>query len=214
MKLNLLLAVIAVVMATGCASAPASLELSSTASGARFPQKFTRAFYSVGEGGEYNILLSEDGIVPAPSGGNKPIRTSAAAPLNQTVHIRVQWRPMRGVKPDAPTATNAVIDWYVRSNEPSGDHLHYRGAGFVQLYGSNPKIRFLVRNARMELTRSNGRLNDPLGPSALTGAFVATRNDAFVNNTLSQLREQLASNPTPARPASHDGPPPRALMGP
>lgn len=199
----------------GCAGETASLQLVSNSSGRTYNQNFSRAFYTVGEGGEYDIILSEDGIVSAPARSSGPLATStAAAPLNQMVYIRVQWRPMRGTKPDAPTATNAVIDWYVRTNDPNGaNHLHYRGAGFVQLYGGDPEIRFVVRNAHVELTGSAGKLSDPLGPSNLTGGFIATRNDAHVNSTLSFIREQFAARPA-AHPPGHDGPPPRAPAGP
>lgn len=200
---------------TGCASSPGSLVMTSDASSKQYTQTFNRAYYSQGDGGEYEVILMEDGIIAAPTKGNAPLASStAAAPLNQTVHIRVQWRPMRGSKADAPTATNAVINWYVRSNDVgSTDHLHYRGAGFVQVYGSGQKIQFAIRNAHLELTGSSGRLNDPLGPSRLTGTFVALRGDSQVSTALSTIREQLAIR-NGARPTPHDGPPPRGPNGP
>lgn len=191
--------------------------MTSDNSNRQYLQQFSRAYYTQSAGGEYEIILMEDGISTAPAKASGPIASSAAtAPLNQTVHIRVQWRPMRGSKADAPTATNAVINWYVRSNDVgSSDHLHYRGAGFVQVYGSDPKMQFAVRNAHLELTGSSGKLGDPLGPSRLTGTFIAMRGDAQVTSALSMLREQFAMrNGSAPQPAGRTGPPARGFSGP
>lgn len=214
--LSLTVLLVSMIVTAGCKSGPPSLQFSGEQSNRLYSQTFTRTYYRISEGGEYDIILNEDGIMPAPMGKSGPLSSAATAvPLSQTVHIRVRWRPQRGTKPDAPTATNAVIDWYVQSNEPGrqGDRLHYRGAGFVSIYGSGVQSRFVVRNARLELTASAGRLNDPLGPAALTGDFLATRNDGMVSSTLSQLREQFAARPA-AAPNGYDGPPPRLPSGP
>jgi hypothetical protein len=168
-------------------------------------------------------VLIEDGLSPAPEDKKStgPLHAASAAPISQVVCLRVLWQPLRGVKPDTPSATNAVIDWYVRSNDPASrdDQLHYRGAGFVRIDDSGPQARFVIRNARVQLTDSTGRLQDPLGQSLLTGSFTATRNDAMVAATLEALHQHSPGQPAdqsipPADSAAHQGPPPRAPTGP
>src|SRR5437868_9185922 len=112
-RCGVIMALLLCLMATGCGSKTASLTFASNQGDSRFSQDFTRAYYWRTESGEYDIVLSEDGISPAKVKTSGPIVASAAAALNQTVHIRVLWKPLRGSKPDAPSATNAVIDWYV-----------------------------------------------------------------------------------------------------
>ena len=200
---------------TGCSSGPASLTFKSTHSEDEYSQQFSRAFYSHPENGEYHAVLIEDGIHPNATKPSEPIVASAAAPLSQTVHVRVLWRPIRGTKPDAPSATNSIIDWYVRTNDSASatDHLHYRGAGFVSVSESKGQARFVIRSAHLELADSGGKLRDPLGASSLSGEFVALKNPGVVTSTVDDL---MASAERPALPshAAHDGPPPRTPAGP
>src|SRR5690606_1179943 len=157
----------------------------STESDRQYAQKFNKAYFRQTERGEYDAVLIEDGISTARRSTAGPIQASATAPLNQVVHIRVLWRPLRGSKPDTPSATNAVIDWYVRANDPGGrgDHLHYRGAGFVTIDGSGSEARFAIRSAHLELADGAGSLRDPLGDSSLSGTFIAARRPELVSST-------------------------------
>jgi len=206
-----------------CSSGPAWLTFQSTESDRQYSQRFSRAYFAREAGGEYQAVLIEDGLAPAPEDKTPagPLHAASTAPLSQVVYLRILWQPLRGVKPDTPSATNAVIDWYVRSNDAAGrdDRLHYRGAGFVRIDDSGQEARFVIRNARVQLADSSGRLQDPLGQSLLTGSFTATRNDAMVAATLEALRQTSPgqhadqSNP-PADSAAHRGPPPRAPTGP
>jgi hypothetical protein len=210
-----LLLIAALGVASGCSAKSSALTFKSAHSDVEYAQDFTCAFYEHTDNGEYHAVLIEDGIHP---GGNKPrgpIVASAAAPLSQTVHVRVLWRPIRGTKPDTPSATNAVIDWYVRTNDSAqaNDLLHYRGAGFVVVSESKGKATFTIRSAHLELTDSAGRLHDPLGDSSLTGRFVAINNPGVVNTTVETL-VSAGQKPGAPSPAAHEGPPPRAPAGP
>ncbi|HVT90472.1 MAG TPA: hypothetical protein VHD56_16580, partial [Tepidisphaeraceae bacterium] len=185
----------------------------------KYSQHFTRSFYTITDDGEYNVVLAEDGVWAIKSRSTGPIfPTGANRPLTQTMHIRVLWKPQSGSKPDAPSATNAIIDWYVRSNDSGGglDHLHYRGVGFVAIYESRNESRFVIRNARMELTDSSGRLQDPLGGASITGSFLALRDDSQVTTALNVLHDEMAvaSPAMPMQTGAHDGPPPRVPVGP
>lgn len=207
------LLVIGSVVLAGCQSGGAKLMLKSTVADRQYVQTFHQALFSRDSGGEYNVVLIEDGISTAPARRAGPITSSQASPISQVFQIRIRWRPLRGSKPDTPSATNAVIDWYVRSSDGAGDHLHYRGAGFVAVYDSTTEARFDIRSARVELAGSVGRLRDPLGESTLTGSFVARRNDRLVASILDGLRNDLAAGQS-SGVGAHAGPPPRAAFEP
>jgi hypothetical protein len=202
----------------GCSSGPAWLTFRSAHAERQYSQRFSRAYFTRTADGEYDVVLVEDGIVPStPAKRAGPITASAMAPLSQMVHLRVLWRPLKGVKPDHPSATNAVIDWYVRSNDSGdteGDYLHYRGAGFVTVDESHDRAGFAIRSARVELSDSSGRMQDPLGESVLTGSFVATRNAGLVGSTLASIRSEDAPAQQPSQASMHEGPPARAPAGP
>jgi hypothetical protein len=156
----------------------------------------------------------DTGVTPIRSQSTGPILTSTSAPLSQTVHLRVLWRPQRGSRPDTPSATNAIIDWYVQTNDApaQADRLHYRGAGFVSIDDGGQRARFTIRSAHVELKDGTKRLQDPLGNSSLSGSFLATRNDDIVASTMQTLRPVTGGQPTHA--SANDGPPPRSPAGP
>lgn len=211
-----ILALAGLAFGSGCSSKNGSLSLRSNNSKLEYSQKFTRAYYSRNENGEYDIVLLEDGIIPKRSKSDAPIIASAAAPLNQTVHIRILWRPLRGSKPDAPSATNSVIDWFVRANDSidSADRLHYRGAGFITISESNGQATFQIKSAKLEPANSTGRLRDPLGQSSLEGEFKAVQNSGMVTSTVQSLAATTPQTAIPPAAATHDGPPPRRPAGP
>jgi hypothetical protein len=194
-------------MTTGCFSGSNELTFKSNQTNQIYPQRFNRAFYSKTEDGRYEVVLMENGIV---SGGKTkgPINASTAGPLNQTVQIKVLWKPLHGVKPDAPSATNSVIDWYVQTADSGGDRLHYRGAGFVSVYEGKSSTTFVIRNAQVALSDSTGRLHDPLGDSSVSGSVEAIRNDGMVNLTIEALRQEN-TKPQIRQASANDGPPAR-----
>src|SRR5690348_6714068 len=112
------LAAIAVIaFAGGCTSGSPQLTFKSTESSQAYTQNFGRSFFSRTGDGQYEVVLLEDGITPNKSNSSGPILSSSAGPVSQAVHVRVLWTPLRGVKPDTPSATNSVIDWYLRGND-------------------------------------------------------------------------------------------------
>ena len=202
----------------GCSAAtgPAALTLKSDNTNKSYEQQFAQAYFSRGDGGQYDTVLIEDGISNVHSNPAGPLSTSATEPLSQIMHIRVLWKPLRGSKPDTPSATNAVIDWWVRSNDPSNrsDRLHYRGAGFVVVYDRGEACRFDVRSAHLTLAEGAGRMQDPLGETSILGTFDAIRNDGRVASTMNLIRTDMTTRPQQAPPqpsdaSQHEGPPPR-----
>jgi hypothetical protein len=203
-----------VLLCAGCAGTkPTRLTFDAIDSDRQYSPQFSRGYFTrTGDGG-YDVILTEDGILPPQNKPGTPIAASATAPLRQTVHLRVLWRPLRGSRPDTPSAINSTVDWYVQTNSPTApnDTLHYGGAGFVRVDGSGDKAQFMIRSAHVELKDGSGGLQDPLGPSTLSGTVVAYRNDGLVNAMLSDLdRSRTATNSANL----HQGPPPRTPPGP
>lgn len=199
----------------GCASGPAWLTFKSVESEKQYSQRFNRSYFSIGEDGQYNIILIEDGMGQPSGRTSGPLVSTASAPVSQIIHIRVLWKPLRGSKPDAPSATNSVIDWYVRpaDYDGAGQRLHYRGAGFVVIDQSRQQAKIVIRNARLELADGSVQLRDPLGTSTLSGSFTAIEDQAMVESTLSALKREVGHG-QPSEASSHEGPPPRGPTGP
>src|SRR5689334_19793103 len=82
---------ISVLLGGGCVTGKSELTFESDDSKVGYAQTFTRAFYSHSKSGEYEAVLLEDGFKPTHAGSVGPIVASTAAPLNQTIHIRVLW---------------------------------------------------------------------------------------------------------------------------
>jgi hypothetical protein len=201
---------------TGCFSAgPPKLVFRSVDSAKMYTQQFQRAYYSKTNDGEYDIVLVEDGITQADSKSNGPLISSPTIPLSQIVHIRILWKAPSGSKPDTPSATNAIIDWYVRASDSPDrlDRLHYRGAGFVIVYESTGTSIFDVRSSQLSLSESKGRLQDPLGTTSVLGSFTATLNDGMVASTLESLNDEPGRMP-PSQSSVYQGAPPRSPYGP
>jgi hypothetical protein len=201
----------------GCAGStprPAVLSLQSEAGGREFAQTFPHAYFSQNDDGDREIILINDGNVkPAhPTAG--PIQPVAALPLQQVMHFKILWNPLSGTHTDAPSTTNAVINWTIRAARPgeAGDSLHYRGAGFVQLEGDSQRLEIVIRNASIQPTSHTGILVDPLGTSTLNGRFVAYRNDGLVKGALADLQNEppTASEASAEMDPSSSGPPPRS----
>ena len=202
----------------GCASnsapRPAVLSLRSAASGRNFAQTFPRAYFSQSDDGDREIILINDGFaVVKPTAG--PLQPVAALPLQQIMHFKILWNPLPDTHTDAPSTTNAVIDWTISSARPgvTGDSLHYRGAGFVQVDGDSQSLTLTIRNATLVPAAHTGSLVDPLGTCAVSGRFTALRNDGLVQATVADLHGNSAAPPVEASAEMDptvNGPPPRA----
>jgi hypothetical protein len=190
--LRLIAAVIAGVLAAGCSStpAPALLALRPVAGGRGFAQRFPRAYFSQADDGDREVVLIDDGYTAAPAPAAGPLQPVATTPLQQFMSFKILWSPLHGTRSDAPSATNALIDWTIRASRPgrADDYMHYQGAGFVLVDGDSQFLTLDIRNASLEPTQHSGGLSDPLGPCTISGRFTAARDDGLVQATLTDLR--------------------------
>lgn len=183
-------------LATGCTSGgPSRLRLHSTGSGHLFSQDFEQSYFSQTSSGEYEVVLVDNGARQRAQRGDKPLKATDAAPLRQVVAIRIHWRPAQGTRADSPSATNAVVDWYVLADsvDQTQDRLHYQGAAFVRIFPNDKTARIVVRNGSLSLLEASGALRDPVGESTIEGDFVAKRNETMVAAVTTPIRmESLA----------------------
>jgi hypothetical protein len=214
--LGLVVGLMCALVAGGCAlqdDKSPRLQLRSVQTKQVYAQQFDRAYYSSRGTGEYEIVLVDDEAEkPAAkkAKAGQPLTPAEESPLRQVVHIRVHWRPLRGTKPDHPSATNAVIDWYVTA--PTGDaaraddRLHYQGAAFVELGTDGNVAKIAITKAQMSLVEAVGSLYDPVGRSVLSGSFTAARNESMVAAVTTPLRMEAAAARS-VRPARSVQPP-------
>lgn len=202
--------------AAGCATGKpaATLRLTSGDDGRQFEQTFRAARFSRGNSGDVDIILVDqtEGLSRTLTGRDKPLETTASAPLTHLMHIRVLWRPTRAIRAGAPSASNATIQWTALSRD--GGRLDYTGTGFVRLSGDGESIRVYLNRARLAPTHREGDLDDPIGPVTLDATFRASREDATVATALTMIRhradpaQDAGASPLPAAP--YEGPPARS----
>jgi hypothetical protein len=205
----------------GCAASspkPAVLSLQSIGNGHGFAQTFPHAYFSQSDDGDREVVLINDGILKRPTPSAGPIQPVASLPLTQVMHFKILWNPLPDTHTDAPSTTNAIIDWTIRTARPGevGDSLHYQGAGFVEVDGDNQRLTLTIRNATLQATGHTGILVDPLGNCSLNGEFVAYRNDSLVQATIADMQSQQSNTPVeasaemaPGMGPAGNGPPPR-----
>jgi len=215
--------ILALATVAGCHTDPAAqVRLVSQDNSHVLIQRFARAYASNDEAGQINIVLVDDGHI-SPTADAGPLQAGAAPvllptrtpPLRQVLYVQVLWNAMPNVQIDAPSATNAVIDWVVLAYSGTGlpDALHYQGAGFVRLDEGSKSVRVHIRNATLALKGRNGTdLEDPLGHCTLSGIFTALKDDDAVQKELDQARQEIAI--TEAGPVQAQEPPPRPPAGP
>lgn len=162
----------------GCTAGPkpvATMRLASQSTRAIYSQRFTKSHATDRSESVTEIVLTD-----SPGEG-----------LRQLMHLRLQWRPMRGTKNDQPSTTNAVIDWYVwdatTTDGPPAVNK-YTGAGLV-MADRLPAglIRVTVKNATLTLRSQRGNLADPVGPATLTGTFITNYDTAEVDGALATI---------------------------
>ncbi len=164
-------------VAPGCSTGPrtaATMRLTSTDATNVFVQRFTHSHAT------NRTDTATDVVLTGSPDGN----------LNQLMHLRLLWRPMRGTKTDQPSTTNAVIDWYVWENKTDAPPavLKYSGAGLVMADRlSGGRLRIDVRNATMTLRSKRGDMVDPIGQSTLTGKFITTFDTAAVDEAMASI---------------------------
>ncbi len=171
---------------TGCASRSADLRVTSLATKAKYSQQFTDAYVAKGAQGNTEVVLTNDD-----------------GDVRHVMHVKVLWRPQRGTKQSHPSYTNAGIHWYVfnqgartaaasatASPAETNDVLEYTGAGFVRLSETAAGTEVTIRNATLKPADSAAKcsLNDPVGPSRLTGTFIAKKSSKRVNALLAEVK--------------------------
>jgi hypothetical protein len=143
-------------------------------------QKFDEAYAVLRSNGETDVVLRVAGS-PKPE-------------LDQVMHLRILWKPMRGTKADQPSTTNAVIDWYVTGKpDATGrpEMLHFAGAGFVTTTPSRDAVWVAIKNASLKLASRRGSLKDPVSPATLKGSFYATVNPDRVDEALAGVNSDV-----------------------
>ena len=176
-------------LTVGCAGKSTSLTVSSRQSGQTYQQKFSKAYAGRSPQGDFDVVLVKGA---GPDG--------ATGDVWQVMHVRVLWKPMKGVKFDHPTATNATIDWYVMGADGAGANasqprglVAYTGAGFVRVHKSGGFATLDIRSATLRPTTREGGMADPIGPARLQGTIVArTGNADQVRDLLARAREASA----------------------
>jgi hypothetical protein len=181
-------------MLSGCRSDIAHVTIEPEGKHEPYIQRFPRAYMSISNDGDYDIVLLSEGLA-VPKTKGKVLYPTQVNELKQVVHIRVLWRALPGTHTDQPTATNSTIDWFVLSNLPDApeDRIAYRGAGFVAIYPNGDVAKVVIRNATMNISQHSGDLVDPFGPSALGGTFTVSRNDGLVSDIISTLPSSTAA---------------------
>jgi len=114
--------------------------------------------------------------------------------------VRMFWLPVVGETPIDRTATNASVSVLVfgpsidergAADDASGVGL-YAGAGFLYINSKlkNPKLKAGLWEANIQLADSSQGFVDQVGPSLISGAVRATRDDERVAQLLRQLSQQ------------------------
>lgn len=169
-----LLILLALLTLGGCSTQGrvATLRLQPQRDAEAFVQRFANAYAVTRDDGQTDVVLTD----------------TTSNDLTLYMHLRLLWRPMSGTKTDQPSTTNAVIDWYVFSQDEPRKMLRYTGAGLVTANPSaGDKTYVSIRNASLRLAARRGDLVDPVGPSTLTGSFHAQVDSGQVERALADL---------------------------
>lgn len=187
----------------------ARLEMTNLDDGRRFEQTFRAARFARGGGGVIDIVLVDqtEGLSPTEGGRGLALSPTSSSPLTHLMHVRVLWKPVRTIRPKAPSASNATVQWTVLSRD--GGRIDYNGAGFAQITTrGDDELRVRLRNIRLTPTARGGDLDDPIGPVVLDTSFKAYSEPQTVATALSMIRRDGALGST-ASPGDFDGPPAR-----
>jgi len=192
MKTVRLLCLLAACILAGCAPQHSGVTFTSSRQTEAIVQDFRHAYLDREPQGDYHILLVADAAdeqPPAPIKG--PIQPIANATPRRIMHIHVFWRPLRGLKSDNPSATNASIDFYVigdRGEPGAKDVIHYQGTAFVALALTPTDIEAQIQNGLMVPRGGVGAMSDALGRCKVEGAVFPHRNRQRVRELLDEVR--------------------------
>lgn len=179
----------------GCASSASKLSMAPVRSQEAFTQSFSTAYASKTESGDFQVILVDDGLGNGQGDHGQPLQPTAAPPLRQVVQVRVFWRPMKGTKPNFPSASNAAIDWYVFGvgSRENADMIHYQGVGFVEVGGSREHPTVRIRSATLRSAERVGEIEDPIGAALVRGTIHAESDSGAVEHLQQTLRHSADS---------------------
>jgi len=149
---------------------------------------FDTGYFAVDEKNAVTVVLIE----------GKP-QTPTAAMI-----VRMFWLPVVGETPIDRTATNASVSYIVFGPSVSGrgpqdqrDSVGlYAGAGFLYINSklTSPRLKAGLWEANIQLADSSEDFVDQVGPSMISGAVRATRDDDRVAELLRQLSRQTTDH--------------------
>ena len=176
-------------MLSGCAATTQTLTLTSSDHRRDFRQNFSHAYAALDSSGDYDVVLVHDANADSTVFGDAPMKPSSVTP-RQVVHIRIFWLAQHGMKMDHPVASNASIRWYIFGDRPdeANSLLEYSGGALVMVSDDGHTATVSVRGADLRPVARRGAMNDPLGPSSVTGAFTATLDAKSVQDALSEIK--------------------------
>jgi hypothetical protein len=185
----------AAVLCQGCATSQNSLTLASMDQKKDFSQSFDKAYASINDNGDYDLILVHDSNFSNIEDADGTVQPQAMNP-RQLVHIRVYWNAHSGVKPDHPASTNSSIRWYIVDDGPneSADLLEYSGCGLVMLNANGQTATFNVRGAFLRPVTCRGCMTDPIGPGTITGTVTAVMDADHVKELLAEVNAMEASS--------------------
>ncbi len=180
-------------IAAGCASdrQGGEVRVRRLNDGRTLAQRFDQAYITRSEHGDYDVVLVADTTTDqaAPRRGNT-LQPAANVPVRHMVHLRIFWRPLRGMRASDTATSNAAIDWFVLTPgaREGEDVLRYRGSGLVGIYPGERGASITMRNVRLEPELVHGQMTDPIGRAEVTGALQAVWDRQLVESRLAEMR--------------------------
>jgi hypothetical protein len=187
----------------GCAASHNGLTMTSVDHRRDYNQTFSRAYATLNENGDYDVVLVHDANVDRLPNSDGVIEPAVATP-RQLVHIRVFWMAHRDVTLDHPVNSNAAIRWYLFGDRPdeAANMLEYSGSALVLVSDDGKTATVTVRGALLKAVAKRGEMSDPLGPSSVNGTIVARVDRQGVEDVLDEVK--AVDGPAPIQAAAKD----------
>ena len=150
-------------------------------------EQFDEAWYSTDARNQWDFVLRRA----------RPGKADPAHDIEQTLHIRLFWKPVPGATYADSSQTDAVIQ-YLISSGPSA--ICYEGAGFLYFsrrIGSDD-VSARIESASLTPARRIGEPAEPFGKCLLTGEFRARLNRGRTAELIRELNLRIGSKPAAA----------------
>ncbi len=199
---RLLVCALSLIVQAGCAVTRNDLTMTSDDHRRDFSQTFSHAYAALNDNGDYDVVLVHDANADALADTGAPIQPGTPMP-RQVVHIRVFWLAAHATKFDHPTAANAAMHWYLFGDHAVGgasapddpsNVLEYSGSALVMVHDDGHTAFVTVRGAILKPIARRGQMNDPLGPSSVTGTVTAQVDRGEVDGLLRELKDAEQAN--------------------